>query len=73
MSGLFSLEVVPPEQRVVDFRKAFGVQEIVDKLLVRHAYKLIQLVDGCAKTGSAHQVCCEVSISLCHCGPCAAC
>ena len=71
--GVVQLEVVTPEQSVVDFRKALGMQEIVDKLFVRDLYKLIKLVEGCAKSGSAHQVCCEVSISLCHSGPCAAC
>ena len=68
--GVVQLEVVPPEQSVVDFRKALGVQEIVDKLFVRDLYKLIQLIDGCAKSGSAHQVCCEVSFSLYHGGGC---
>ena len=49
--GVVQLEVVPPEQSVVDFRKALGVQEIVDKLFVRDLYKLIKLVEGCAKSG----------------------
>ena len=56
--GIVQLEVVTPEEGVVDFRKALGVQEIVNKLFVRNLYKLIQLVDGCAKSGSTHQVCC---------------
>ena len=62
--GVVQLGVLPPEQSVVDFRKALGVQEIVDKLLVQELVQAHQARRGLRQIRSRRIRCAARSRSV---------